>query len=277
MSLEYAPSGLIGLLTPQANTTAELEFGALLPRGVAPLVARMTSQCATLEDRLIEYFDRLDETIAQFSNAPLSVIAVACTGSSYLIGPAAENALLERLSARFGVPVTSAGRSVVQACRALSVQRVAVLSPYSESLTHESVTYWQTHGIEVLEVVRIEAASSAFHPIYAMKTGMTAQALQSVQTQHAQAIIALGTGLPSLHTVLTRARQGGTPLFSCMVALAWNALNLAQIGQPGPMGLAELLRGAEWGERFESRYGDPDGQPSALDRLSPSIIDVRNK
>ena len=45
MSVQYAPNGLIGLLTPQANTTAEIEFAALMPRGVAALVARMTSAC----------------------------------------------------------------------------------------------------------------------------------------------------------------------------------------------------------------------------------------
>jgi maleate isomerase len=36
MSVQYAPKGLIGLLTPQANTTAEIEFAALMPRGIEP-------------------------------------------------------------------------------------------------------------------------------------------------------------------------------------------------------------------------------------------------
>ena len=33
MSLEYAPRGLVGMLTPQANTTVEPEFNLLWPRG----------------------------------------------------------------------------------------------------------------------------------------------------------------------------------------------------------------------------------------------------
>ena len=72
MSLEYAPKGLVGLLTPQANTTAEIEFNALMPLGVSSLVARMTSRCSTLEARLLEYFDQLDLTLEQFANAPLA-------------------------------------------------------------------------------------------------------------------------------------------------------------------------------------------------------------
>ena len=124
MSVQYAPKGLIGLLTPQANTTAEIEFAALMPRGIEPLVARMTSARPTLESRLIEYFEGLDDTIVQFANAPIGAIAAACTGSSYLIGPEREDQLLNGLSTRFGRPVTSAGRSVVPVLTHRSVDAV---------------------------------------------------------------------------------------------------------------------------------------------------------
>ena len=41
--LEYAAKGLVGCLTPQANTTVEPEFNILLPAGYAVLNARLTS------------------------------------------------------------------------------------------------------------------------------------------------------------------------------------------------------------------------------------------
>ncbi len=43
MSLEYAPRGLVGMLTPQANTTVEPEFNLLWPPGVAMINARLMS------------------------------------------------------------------------------------------------------------------------------------------------------------------------------------------------------------------------------------------
>jgi maleate cis-trans isomerase len=43
MTVEYAPHGLIGVLTPQANTTVEPEFWIMLPPGIALINARMMS------------------------------------------------------------------------------------------------------------------------------------------------------------------------------------------------------------------------------------------
>ena len=96
MSLAYARNGLLGVLTPQANTTVEPEFSILLPPGAAMLTARVAG---------------LDETCAQFANAPLGAFAFACTGSSYLVGPKAEDAAVARLSTR--APFMIAGRAVL--------------------------------------------------------------------------------------------------------------------------------------------------------------------
>ena len=48
MSLEYASRGLVGMLTPQANTTVEPEFNILWPRGVAMINARLMSGKASM-------------------------------------------------------------------------------------------------------------------------------------------------------------------------------------------------------------------------------------
>ena len=90
MAVEYAPKGLIGVLTPQANTTVEPEFWIMLPPGVAMINARMTSDKSSLEARLVDYFDQMDRAVEQFANAPIGAIALGTTGASYLAGIARE-------------------------------------------------------------------------------------------------------------------------------------------------------------------------------------------
>jgi maleate isomerase len=73
MSLEYAPRGLVGMLTPQANTTVEPEFNLLWPPGVAMINARLMSDKPSMSERLVDYFDNYGASLRQFANAPVGV------------------------------------------------------------------------------------------------------------------------------------------------------------------------------------------------------------
>ena len=84
--LAYARKGLVGLLTPQANTTVEPEFAILCPPGYAAINARLTSPASQMLDRLSDYYSTLKSQIACFADAPIDAYAFACTGSSYLVG-----------------------------------------------------------------------------------------------------------------------------------------------------------------------------------------------
>ncbi len=99
MTLEYSPLGLIGTLTPQANTTVEPEFNLLFPPGYAFINARLTSRKDTIEARLIDYWNTIETSLDQFANAPISAYAFGCTGTSYLVGAAAEKEAVAKIEA----------------------------------------------------------------------------------------------------------------------------------------------------------------------------------
>ena len=88
MSLAYAPRGLVGVLTPQANTTVEPELAILTPPGHAFVTARLTSGGSTIPERLRDYLESYPDAVRQFANAPVSAVGFACTGASYLAGTA---------------------------------------------------------------------------------------------------------------------------------------------------------------------------------------------
>ena len=119
MSVEYAPKGLIGLLTPQANTTVEPEMAIMTPPGYAFINARLMSDKPTIEARLVDYFATLSGQLRQFANAPIGTALVATSGMSYLAGVDAEARILAEVSRDAGIPVfTSAIASVEMLQRA---------------------------------------------------------------------------------------------------------------------------------------------------------------
>src|SRR5687768_450468 len=143
MSLEYAPRGLVGMLTPQANTTVEPEFNVLWPRGVAMINARLMSDKATISARLVDYFENYGGSMRQFANAPIGVAAAACTGASYLAGREREASLVKDITARSGHPFFTAALAVVDALAVLKAKRIGLVSPYPNDLNRASVAYWQ--------------------------------------------------------------------------------------------------------------------------------------
>jgi maleate cis-trans isomerase len=255
MSVEYAPRGLIGVLTPQANTTVEPEFGILCPAGFATLNGRMTSSKSTVEARLIDYYESLEQSIAQFANAPLTAITSACTGASYLIGAQREDEIFGRLSASRGIAVTNSAYAVVAAFRALGARRIGLVSPYPASLTEASVRYWTSRGLEVAQVASVSSDASQFHPIYSIPASGAAEALAGMKGRSVDAIVMLGTGMPTLGPILQTPRVGSAPVFSCMLATAWDAVQRSLGGPADAASLLAFIEGAEWRHRYMDRCG----------------------
>lgn len=253
MSLVYAPQGLLGVLTPQANTTVEPEMQLLCPPGVAVLTARMTSSAPDLKARLIDYYQQLPRWIAEFANAPLGVVASACTGSSYLIGAQAEDELFAQAAQQSARPITNSALAVIAAMKALNASRIALVSPYPTWLTEHSRAYWQSRGLQVQQVVQLSTDAQAFHPIYALEGQAAAQGIAAVTHPEVDAVLLLGTGLPTLPALAANPyTPAGKPVLSCNLVLLWHSLELMRGQGEAPRGqvLIDLLQDRRWRVRL---------------------------
>lgn len=257
MAAQYAPKGLIGILTPQANTTVEPEFSILCPRGFASLHGRLTSSSPSLEARLVDYFESIDQTIRQFADAPLTALSAACTGASYLIGPAREDALFSRLSTERGIPVSNSAFAVVAALRTLNAHRIGLISPYPPSLTEASVRYWSERGFSIAVVTAVTTDDSKGHPIYSIAASGAARALAEMSKHSVDAVVMLGTGMPSLGPILSSPYINGAPVLSCMLATAWDAVQRSLGAVHDSASLLDFIAGTEWRHRYMDRYGSP--------------------
>lgn len=251
---EYGAKGLMGVLTPQANTTVEPELWTLLPRHMSLINARLTSQNKTIEERLVHYTERFEETATQFANAPISVIAAACTGASYLIGAKKEAQIVGQMEQRFEVPFITAALASVAALRALGATRIALLSPYPDSLNTVCKPYWESFGFEIVATKGPRLETEAFHPIYAMSGDGVLQSYRELSASKADAVLMLGTGMATLRPLLFGAAEALTPAVSCNLALVWAASQQTRWDQLQEADLSGWRKGERWSARLESLF-----------------------
>lgn len=245
---EYGARALIGIAVPQANPTVEPEMTVLMPQGVSMVAARMTSGCSDPRERLIEYERELPATLACFDTLRLDAVGFACTGASYLLGVAAEDARLAEHGYKHGYPVVSAAQAIKAALQHLNVRRLALLSPYPAWLNDASHAYWGEQGIEIVKEEFITLPSSDTRGVYAIRNPAVLAASVPFAGCGAEALLLSGTGMPTLRALAPLERQLGIPVLSSNYCLAWALLDRLGILPPRVAG-APLLTG--WQTRLE--------------------------
>ena len=201
------------VLTPMANPTVEAEMRALLPADLAWVTGRLVSEEADSMARLVAYAESLAGSLRQFDALPLSAIAFACTGSSYLVGHARQRAI----AAAIDVPVLWAAEAIERRLHALGARRIAVVSPYPEALHEAGLGYWRDRGFDVVSEVHVETGSGDTRAIYALGWRAAREAVASAVAARPDAVLLSGTGMPTL-PLLDAA--GSPPVISSNLCLA---------------------------------------------------------
>ena len=247
----YGRHGTVGLATPQANPTAEIEYRALLPDGVACATARMVSKEPNPEARLRAYFIDIATTLERFDTLSMDCIGLACTGSSYLLGHEVVESNLAALSAQRGYPVVSAAAAIERALQHIGAEKIAVVCPYPDWLLSGAVTHWQARGFKVADQFSLDPNQSDTRAIYSLSPENAARLIENRwQNVNADAYLITGTGLPTLRAIADLSGCLSAPVLSSNLCLAWATLVSAGIPprELEPTAAMPLLAG--WQDRI---------------------------
>lgn len=256
---DLGAQAVVALLTPAENPTAEPEISTLLPPDFNLLTARMYAPGVDMHERLRRYEQQLPQWIEPFGDAPLDAIAFACTGSSYLLSP--EQRCTSQITRANGpCPLIAAARAVERALHSLGARRIALVSPYPPALTEPATAYWSALGFEPAFVIQAPPSKVAGHPIYTQTApDLLAVLREAAVAKGIDAIVATGTGAPSLPALAIASLETDVPVLSSNLATAWAVCQ--------DLGHTETLQNwlsadAPWRARLATRF------PTALARLA---------
>ncbi|MEM6743377.1 MAG: Asp/Glu racemase [Pseudomonadota bacterium] len=226
-ALAPPPPARLGLVLLQADETLEQDLRRLLPPQAACFVSRVPSGLAVTPQTLAAMETRLAAAAALLPRgAPFDALAYACTSGSAAIGSARVAARLrEGAEAR---ATTDPVAALAAACRALGLNRLALLSPYiapvSESLR-------RALAAESIETPVFGTFAEAEEARVARIDGPSIRAAAGSIVEHApepvDALFLSCTNLRTLDLVAPLEAELGLPVLSSNLVLAWHLLTLA--------------------------------------------------
>ncbi len=142
----------VGLIVPSVNAVIEPDIAWCNPEGISFHAARIM-----LRDTTPDGLRAMNKDVASASDllASLSpdVVAYACTSGSFLDGKEALIRLMASIEERVGCKVVSTSQSMIDAFSALKLKRVAVMTPYLDSVNGAERAFIEQEGFEVTEIV----------------------------------------------------------------------------------------------------------------------------
>ena len=91
---------------------------------------------------------------------------------------------------------------------------------------------------------------SDFHPIYSLQAGSASESLKLLEHKNIDAIVMLGTGMPTLRPIMDVAGWTGPPVTSCMLSLAWRTVLYLDDDEPSAANMLAWSKGVTWRDRM---------------------------
>ncbi|HEV2281005.1 MAG TPA: hypothetical protein VGX75_01275 [bacterium] len=232
----------IGMITPSSNTVVE----PLTTRIVAPLgdavslhFTRIRVTRIALDEESLGQFEeaRMREAAALLADAGMDVIAWNGTSGSWK-GLMADRALVARLQADTGVPVTTSTLDVLEACRTLGVTACGLATPYLAEI-HDAIA--RTYAAAGLRIAASAHLGITVNREFAdVPPARIAALLRDVAVPRADALVVVCTNLAAAAVIDDVERDTGLPVVDSLAATAWRTLRLAGVPAPVP-GFGRLL------------------------------------
>ena len=149
----------------------------------------------------------------------------ACTSGSFVFGWQGAHDQVRALQARTGVPTSSTSLAFVEACRALSIERVSVAASYPRDVAERfvafldhgdiAVTALGSHGI----VTAAEVGTLGYEQVEAIARG-------AAVSGGAEAVLVPDTAMHSLQWIDKLEAAVGLPVLTANQVTVWQGIKL---------------------------------------------------
>tara|TARA_B110000196_G_C21084046_1_gene634006 strand:+ start:295 stop:1044 length:750 start_codon:yes stop_codon:yes gene_type:complete len=234
---KYNPK--VGLLALSTDLTIEKDFNSIcnkLPLDV--FVNRIHNENPLTTENLLKMREQIESITEKIlPGEKINTVAYGCTSGTIAIG---EDKVKEKIQlAKPDCYVTTPITSAIKAFKLMNIKKIAVFTPYPESVNKTIYQYFFKKDIEVLSFgtfnLELDADFANIDPKYLSET------LIKLDTNGADALFISCTALPALEILNEVEKKISKPVFSSNQTLIWDTIR--SVGYKTPVeGYGQLFK-----------------------------------
>ncbi|PJE94096.1 decarboxylase [Streptomyces carminius] len=170
--------------------------------------------------RLVSEHETLREAVRALSAVAPEVVAYACTSGSFVAGTTGERAMCAAMAQTGGIPALTTSGALLEALTELGARRVAVVTPYTGSVTDSLEAFLGEAGIEVTGRSYLGLTREIWRVPYRDVVRMAHEAAVGAP----DALFISCTNLPTYDTIPQLEAELRMPVLSANQVTLWSAL-----------------------------------------------------
>ena len=212
----------VGLIIPSVNATIEPEFAWIAPPGISFHAARIMLR-ETTPDGLREMNAGVEAAARLLASLSPGAVAYACTSGSFLEGRERMHAQVDAIAAIVGCPVVATSAALIDALNALGIRRLALATPYRDTINRTERSFLQDHGFDVVSMRGLGLSGSAIREVPPEQVFRLAC---EADCEHAEALFVSCTDLRALEVVEALEERLHKPVLTSNQVTLWALLRV---------------------------------------------------
>jgi maleate isomerase len=180
--------------------------------------------------RLVSEHETLSEAVQALSVAEPEVVAYACTSGSFVGGIAGERAMCEAMLRAGEAPSLTTSGALLEALDEISSRRIALVTPYTDSVTGALEDYLAEAGVQVIGRAMLGLTRHIWKVPYRDIVDMAREAVHG----EADALFISCTNLPTYDVIPQLEAELRIPVLSANQVTMWAALRRMGARAVGP-------------------------------------------
>ena len=212
----------IGLLALSTDLTIERDFQSICHRlPINLFVNRIHNENPLTKENLLKMYDQLESITEKIlPGEKINTVAYGCTSGTIAIG---EDKVKEKIQlAKPGCHVTTPITSAIKAFNKMNVKKIAVFTPYPESVNKTISEYLIKKNINVMSFSTFNLDLDV--DFARVDTKYLSEILTKLNINDADALFVSCTALPALEILDEVEKKINKPVFSSNQTLIWDTI-----------------------------------------------------